>query len=134
MKNLFDMGLTFVGKTRGNNDTIITSDLLTVKSHRFYLLLHLVLSVWKNPSVIILNSSIVGHPNESLREIIGSFHKVSEIDEAMGPKPDFACRQVIVVGRSPDCRELFQHEFKLIQCTKEGGKASVQSKVVRNQR
>ncbi|XP_055313145.1 uncharacterized protein LOC129574751 [Sitodiplosis mosellana] len=129
IKNL--CGLTFVGKMRDNNDTIITSDLLSVKSPRFCLLLHMILSVWKNPSVIILNKNIIGHPVDSLRKIIYTFQLVSEIDN-LARGPQFASRQMIVVESSPGCyRELFQHNHKVIQCNMEGNKAFVTYKNVR---
>lgn len=130
MQDLFDVCLTFVGKIRDNNETIVTSDLLTVKSHRFYLLLHMTLSIWKNPSVVILNNSIIGHPVESLRKIVQMFQLVSEFDDLV-TEPQFASRQIIVVTHSSNYRDLFEHSYKLIECKMQRNKAYVECKDVR---
>lgn len=117
IKNLCDCttGLSFISK-KGND--IITSDLLRVKSRRLCLLLHLVLSVRMNPSVIILNNTIVGHPVDSLQKIIQRFQLVPEYNDGIRASDRQATRQVIVVARSPGCyhRKLLEQDHKNIQC------------------
>lgn len=126
MKELCDCttGLSFVCKINNNNNNefFITSDLLDVKSNRFNLLLQIALSVIKNPSLIILNNSIIGHPVDSLLEIIQRF----QVTDDLFFGPQIASRQVIVVEHSLGCySSLFMHNYKRIACNMVGTRAHV---------
>lgn len=97
-ETLCDMGtgLGFVLKTN-RNSTVIKTDTLDVKAQRYSRLFHLILSIKANPSVLILNNTIVGLPISELKEIIERFqlHRRSDGQAQQS-------RQVIMVGRQND--------------------------------
>lgn len=121
MEKLSDIGtgLTFVSKSNDNDDVIITSDLFDVQINRFCLLFHLMLSTAVNPSMCILNNTIIGHPVDHLQKIIQRFQLVSRFDE---PNQELSSRQVIVVSQvSNGYDTLFKQSWKQIWCYNQRG-------------
>lgn len=113
-------GLRFIMKS-SHSDEIINSDLLDVNSNRYSLLFHLVLSVKMNPSLIILNNTILGVPTDELQEIIHRFRKCNELQDLFDDTHD-KYRQVIVVDRSErSYRTRFKCDFHGIRGSKVNG-------------
>lgn len=110
----FGTGLGFVAKSN-QSEAIIKSDTLDVKSHHFSRIVQSILSIKLNPSLLILNNTIVGLPIDDLRKIVVCF----QLDGYDAPLN--RSRQLIVVTRPSNAYPgLFAHSFKRIWCTKPG--------------
>lgn len=91
---------------------IATSDLLDIKSHRFGLLFHLLLSVAMNQSFVVLNNSIIGHPVDQLKNLLRRFQLWPKFNSLTG-ELEYSSRQLIVVSRDPTAYDnLFEIEGK----------------------
>ncbi|XP_031621618.1 uncharacterized protein LOC116339725 [Contarinia nasturtii] len=142
MKKLCDKctGLSFVTKTKGTNNVIAPSDLFDVKCHRFGLLFHLALSITTNPSLTILNRSIIGHPRDSLQNIIQRFlveHDYEDVDNGDNVLDKkmlemiLNARQLIVVSRKQnDYDSILVQGFKRFTCNKDGGDFCITTETV----
>lgn len=129
MKQLCDIGtgLSFVSKTIGNNEILdmTTSDILDMNSG---FLFHLALTVSMNPSLIILNNTIIGQPVDNLRNVLERFQVLTELERRSEQK--CKSRQLIVVNRSSSSYDgLFKQGHQRHICELEQGKASIISQM-----
>lgn len=117
-------GLRFIMKS-SQSDEIFNSDLLDVNSNRYSLLFHLALSVKMNPSLIILNNTIIGVPTDELQKIIYWFQTYNGFPDLFDDK-QAKYRQVIVVDRSErSYRTLFKYDFHAIRGSKVNGQSII---------
>lgn len=102
-----DTRLNFYLKSNETGDYVI-NDQLDIKRHALATFLHTALSRAMNPSLFILNNTIVGRSSNEVADIIER-HRPYEDGEAIA--------QLILFSRSDvDYRDLFDHPYKRIEC------------------
>lgn len=110
----------FVIKNSETGEMIAPTDLFDMQCHRFGLLFHLALSITMNPSLVILNHTIIGHPRNSLKNIIQRFQTIYEADDLIDERA-FKKRQLIVVSRKQnDYDGILVRGFKRFTCHTDG--------------
>lgn len=102
-----DTRLNFYLKSNETGDYVIT-DYLDIKRCDLVTLLHITLSRSMNPSLFILNNTIVGRSSDDVAEIIAKY-RPHEDDEATA--------QLILFSRSDvDYSVVFNRAYKRIEC------------------
>lgn len=99
MKKICDniTGLSFICKTNNNVD-FLKSDKLDLKCNSYSFLMHLALSISVNPSLMILNNTILGLPADELKKLIYWFMPFGQLQNVLNNR-DSKMRQVIVIDR-----------------------------------
>lgn len=102
-----DTRLNFYLKSNETGDYVI-NDNLDIKRCDLVTLLHITLSRSMNPSLFILNNSIVGRGSNDVAEIIEKYRPYEDNE---------ATAQLILFSRSDvDYRALFDHPHTRIEC------------------
>lgn len=103
-----DTLLNFYLKSNETGDYIINDD-LDIKRHALVTLLHTFLSRAMNPSLFILNNTIVGRSSNEVADIIQKYRPNEDTNEAVA--------QLILFSRSNvGYRDLFDHHYKRMEC------------------